>query len=476
MPFNAFPNEIIHEIFVEYAADGTLYKKPTDRLTVPLRVSQIDRRTRYVALQCRPLWRLIYGYWPSAAREAFMERAGSRRVTMILDTKDEDNMKDEPDDLDKLHRFRWADFITRNIEAFLNLEIKIHTPRSLRALAPALATPSPNLVSCSITFCKERQSDFMPRTFFSLQAPKLQNAVFRTSLFVDVKKFQSLTAVTLEIERSTSRRIILALHGMPKLERVMLIGTLSHNDLPEYMNRRTKEPLTMSFSCRDLTLRNMMPYAVNRFLKNVQLPSMHRARIHETMISEDLDFVGEVVGDGQTNPNTIGKIFMTVPTYLHHVQSLSITLRPTNYEIKVEGNIQCHYKSDWTAMDPTITNDPRVFETIACMIESLYVELGKEPDRLTINDGILHGQEPKALSGLNRILLWRRVFQCYHQVVHLKMTGCSETLIPALHMAANDLPLLATLDLGCQLPADNEDLISALSEINDHRDIEINFV
>ncbi|KZS90424.1 hypothetical protein SISNIDRAFT_468501 [Sistotremastrum niveocremeum HHB9708] len=475
MPFDACPAEVVREIFAFYVADEKIYEKPEHRLTLPLRLSHINRFTRRVALRCEPVWKRIYGHWPSAAREAFLTRA-RQDITMIIDTRQEAKMKDEDDGLDLLHRFRWEKFITKNMEAFVALELDIHNARCLRALAPALATPSPNLVSCSIKLCKERQNDFDPRKFFSYDAPRLRTAVFDTSLSIDLHEFPSLTDVTLTVDRSNSRRVITALTALPQLQKIGLIGQSSDDDIPEFMDHLHHEPLAVTFSCKELLLRKLRPTSVHRFLWNVRLPSMKHARVYETMVSPDGDFLEGILGNNQIYPNTVNKIYSSVATDHLHAETLSIALYPDVYEVKIIGTFNLLYRSNWSAMGPRIIDDPHLFETIVLILTSLYADLAKEPTQLFVHDGISDTTpRRRTFSCPDRMVLWRTVFGCYRRVATLTMSGYPEALIPALHMAGNALADLETLDLHCDIPADSEELISALHEINNRRNIEINF-
>ncbi|KZS90411.1 hypothetical protein SISNIDRAFT_488296 [Sistotremastrum niveocremeum HHB9708] len=409
------PTELLVQIINEYVRilRRESAKKRAEAL---IRMTQIHRRTRNLMLDRPALWSTIHLHLHPDISNLFFQRAEGHKIRLYLDTR-------KPHAASTSEAEQWIAFIRSNMNAVEHFDLRVRSTVAFKKLIGAFETPAPNLRSLAVNFVQQEYPSSM--TFFSGQAPSLQTAKILSRLPWKLEPLRSVTTLTLHISQENLRKNVFQLQYMRNAEAITLTGANWQDRRDDVDIPPPSIPGSIVLpSCRRFEIKQLTASTAQYILDSVRLPILEKLTINETLYTRNLhtEVPTEIVR--ASIPRTLAAPSETwiPPT------SLFIAVYLSRVIIKTNGTPSITYTSSWigTGMDQLLEapDNECVLPTLIDMCTCLLSTLGVQPTDLVIRYNIhpSHGQNT-ALSSIDPTLFFRELFETYHHIVNLDLSG-----------------------------------------------------
>ncbi|KZT32166.1 hypothetical protein SISSUDRAFT_1133317 [Sistotremastrum suecicum HHB10207 ss-3] len=416
MPFESIPPELIALVIDFYEQDTLISEEESkERLKKTVALSQINRRFRREAIASRSLWTTIHLHWPTNHVNLFLERTRlptQQHLSVYLDTR-----KASSQDLRKREK-EWADFLSREMENIVSLDLAFFAERGSRVVSNALNdTPAPLLQSFTLCLDEAVSNNFGIVRLFDNHAPHLRVVRIYAGLPYDLSHFGGIREVTLRIGHNNFARLLEMLAGIPLAETITLNGVKDWHF--ERFPPAPFQPVALP-ACSTFTIRNVDASTAQFIFRNIHFTNLSNLSVYENM---------ELVEN-----SLMMSIFTVLPKLKPPTEprtSLSLTFHPNRFVVEIAG---LRYEVNWTKL--YIHDFPRIVHILNRAISALETELPLHPTHLVIENSIVEQRRMKTsplfltLASLHVMLA--HVFHVIPSVQTLDLKGSATAALRAL--------------------------------------------
>ncbi|KZS89279.1 hypothetical protein SISNIDRAFT_469330 [Sistotremastrum niveocremeum HHB9708] len=328
MVLHRFPTELVKKI-LELCQHEESPSSKKKRLSATVPLASINQRIREISFTCPDIWSTIYLQWPEEVVAVYLHRAKKSHehpaLTIYLDPRDS-RLEDLKSNMD-----RWESFLKQNMAFIKTLDVVIHNENRKHALALALNTPAPALLTCSLVVANKVH---LPTSLFSKQAPQLRNVTFRSNAPYDFGPASSLRVLDIRLNQENARGFLNLIKSAPGIESLTLV--CSYDAKP--ISSTLRKPLILS-QCRALTIRNMHWTFARYLMSMLRLPALDQLYFHEVQELSPED-------PAITLTSALTSIGYDAPAD-RPTQSIIIDVHPHRAVVSTDGSPRLAFVSDW---------------------------------------------------------------------------------------------------------------------------------